>query len=140
MLVHHPVHNIKGIKQSKHFEIQKTNTDPQLIPQGQSLAFVLWASIEGHAVMGTRDGDERQGAEILNACHPWDIVGPREYEVSIIIEEHVCATAQKANDLEEDFGCYSNFNATKLQPKTINSCILLAKRSHYTYMTDSKIW
>lgn len=66
--------------------------------------------------MGTRDGDIRQWVEVLNACHPWYIVGPREYEVSIVIEETVFSMAQKADDLEDKFGCYNISSVTNQTP------------------------
>lgn len=43
--------------------------------------------------MTARDGDKRQRAEILNASHPWNIVGRRKYEVFIVIEERIVAMA-----------------------------------------------
>lgn len=46
-----------------------------------------------HAAVTAGDGDKRQGAEILNASHPRNIVGRRKYEVFIIIEERIVAMA-----------------------------------------------
>lgn len=94
------MHDIEGVTQSKHFEIQETNASPELIPQGPGLAFNLRTSVHGHAVMRPRDGDLREGAEILDGRHPWNIVGPRENEVVIVVEEEVFSMAQITDDLE----------------------------------------
>lgn len=99
-LVQHPVHDIEGVTQSKHFEIQETNAGPELITQGPGLAFNLRTSVQGHAVVCTRDGDLREGAEIRDGRHPWNMVGPRENEVVIVVEEEVFSMAQITDDLE----------------------------------------
>lgn len=52
--------------------------------------------------MGARNGDEREGAEILNVRHPSNVVGARKYDVSIVIEKFV-AMAQNTVDSEQDF-------------------------------------
>ena len=101
VLVNHPVHDVEGVTQSNHFEIQETNAGPELIPQGPGLAFNLWTSVQGHAVMCTGDGDEREGAKILDGCHPWNVVGPRENQVVIVIEVEVFSMTQITDDLEQ---------------------------------------